>query len=86
MLILQTPSKKIPKVVVDLFKDDLGPQVNLKLNDNSTPKYLLRFSFRSERLKIMQLRLPVAEARKVYRPDISYPYPLVTKNDLPTYI
>lgn len=86
MLILQTPNKKIPKVVADLFEDDLGPQVNLKLNDNLTPKYLLRFLFCSERLKIMCLRLPVAGVRKVSRPHISNPYPLVTKNDLPTYI
>lgn len=72
--------------MVDVFKDDLGPQFGLKLDDISTPKYLLRFSFCSERLKIMRARLPVAEVRKLSRLHVSYPYPLAIRNNLPTYI
>lgn len=72
MVILQTPNKKYSKVVVDLFTDDLGPKLNLKLNDISTHKPPLRF-FYSEMLKIMRSRLPVAEVQEVSRPYVSNP-------------
>jgi len=86
MLILRTRNKKSPKVVVDLFKGDSGPQFNLKFSDISTPKYLLWFFFCTERLKIMEARLPVAEVRNIARPRISYLYALTTRNNIPTYI